>query len=70
MKLLTPLRRGAVAAVIVSGIALFASALQGVASMDTSLEVAASRATPPRALVQETPDRDCPYAEPRGRDRV
>jgi hypothetical protein len=61
MKLLTTLRQGAVAAVIASGLALFASALQGLAGIDTSLQVAASRATPDRALVQETADRwDCP----------
>ena len=66
MRLLTPLRLGTVAAVIVTGLALFASALQGLARMDTSLEVAASRATPDRALVQETAEhRDCPYGERR-----
>jgi hypothetical protein len=70
MKLLTPLRRGAVVAVIASGLALFASALQGVASMDTSLEVAASRATPPHALVQETAGPyDCPDRERERRAR-
>jgi hypothetical protein len=64
MRMYTTLRPGAVAAVIVTGLALFASALQGVARMDTSLEVAASRATPDRALVLETADhRDCPYRE-------
>ena len=69
MTLLTLLRRGTVAAVIASGLVLFGSALQGVASMDTTLEVAASRATPDRALVQETAGRgDCPYRD--RRDRV
>lgn len=69
MRLPTTLRLGAVAAVIVTGLALFASALQGVARMDTSLEIAAYRSTPDRALVQETADhRDCPYRE--RRDRV
>ena len=71
MRLLTTLRRGAVAAVILTGLALFASARQGVARMDTSLEVAASRATPDRALVQETADhRDCPYRYRERRERV
>ena len=60
------LRRGTVAAVIVIGLSLFASALHGVARMDTSLDVAASRAAPDRALVQETAKpRDCPYGERR-----
>ena len=71
MNLLTTLRRGAVAAVIASGLALFASALSGVAGMDATLEVAASRATPDRALVQETTDRlDCPYRAPQDREPV
>lgn len=64
MRVPTPLRQGTVAAVIVTGLALLGSALQGVARMDTSLEVAASRATPDRGLVQETAaHRDCPYRE-------
>jgi hypothetical protein len=61
MSLLTTLRRGSVAAVIATGLALFASALQGVTRMDTSLQVAATRATPDRLLVQETYSHpDCP----------
>jgi hypothetical protein len=51
------------AMVITAGLALFASALLGVARIDTSLEVAATRATPDRMLVQEKhSDEDpCPY---------
>jgi hypothetical protein len=68
MKLLTTLRRGAVAAVVATGLVLFGSALQGIAGMDASLEVAASRPAPDRALVQEVPDRrDCPYDDRRER---
>ena len=71
MKLRALLRRSAVLAVIVTGFALFGSALQGVVRMDTSLEVAASRATPDRALVQETVDhRDCPYRYRERREQV
>lgn len=48
------LRRGAVIATIVTGAALFATALQGVARVDTTLELAAARSTPERTLVLET----------------
>ena len=66
MRLPTPLHRLVVAAVVATGIGLFGTALQGVARMDTSLEVAAARATPDRALVQETrADGDCPYRSDR-----
>jgi len=66
MRLPTPLHRLVVAAVVATGIGLFGTALQGVARMDTSLEVAAARATPDRALIEEArADGDCPY---RGRD--
>jgi hypothetical protein len=69
MRILSSLRQGTIAAVIVIGLALFAASLQGVARIDTSLELAASRSTPDRALVEETADdRDCPYGD--RRDRV
>lgn len=74
MRLFTTLRRGAIAATIVTGLALFASALQGVARVDTALDVAASRATPDGALVQETRGgwsargTDCPHDD--GREPV
>lgn len=63
---LSMLRRTGVAAVILTGIALFGSALQGVTRVDGALELAASRAAPERALVQETAaDRwDCPSDDP------
>ena len=62
MKLPISLHRLVVAMVVTAGLALFASALHGVARIDTSLEVAATRATPDRILVQETRSgHDCPY---------
>ena len=62
MSLPTSLHRLVVVMVVTAGVALFASALQGVARIDTSLEVAATRATPDRLLVQESHSRDdCPY---------
>jgi hypothetical protein len=53
-----------VVAVIATGLVLFASALHGVTRMDTSLQLAAARSTPDRALVQET-SYDCPYLDRR-----
>ncbi len=71
MRLPTPLRRFAVAAVIATGIGLFGTALQGVARMDTALEVAAARTAPDRALVEETRSgRDCPYRDRSDREPV
>jgi hypothetical protein len=62
MRLPSTFHRWVVAGVVATGLGLFGSALQGVARMDTSLEVAATRAAPDRALVQETRyDGDCPY---------
>jgi hypothetical protein len=58
-----------IVAVIATGLGLLASALHGVARIDTSLQVAAARSAPDRALVQEARfDGDCPYRE--RRDRV
>ena len=64
MRLPTTFHHLVVAVVIAAGLALFASALQGVTRMDTSLEVAATRTAPDRALVQETSyraDGACPF---------
>jgi hypothetical protein len=48
------LQRLPAAVVMIAGTALFGSALKGVARIDTSLELAAKRSTPDRALVQQT----------------
>ena len=69
------LRRGGAAAVILTGLVLFASALQGLTQVDGTLELAAARATPDRALTLETAgDRPAPRGwacdEPRRRPRV
>jgi hypothetical protein len=62
MRLPISLHRPVVAMVVTAGLALFASALHGVARIDSSLEVAATRATPDRILVQESHSGDdCPY---------
>jgi hypothetical protein len=60
MRLPATLHRLVAALVVIAGMALVASALNGVARMDTSLEMAATRSTPDHALVQET-SYDCPY---------
>ena len=60
MRVPTTLHRLVAAVVVIAGMALVASALQGVARMDTSLEMAATRSIPDRALVQEA-SYDCPY---------
>ena len=55
------LRRAAFVAVLVTGLALCASAVHGVSGMDTSLQLAAS--TPERpvfAVERQQPPRDCP----------
>ena len=56
------LRRAAFVAVLVTGLALCASALHGVSGMDTSLQLAAS--TPERPVFaverQQPPRGDCP----------
>ncbi len=59
MKLPISLHVLVVGLMIAAGLALFATALQGVAHMDTSLEMAAARSAPDPALVQET-GYDCP----------
>ncbi|MGH2949942.1 MAG: hypothetical protein ACRDPC_27385 [Solirubrobacteraceae bacterium] len=48
------LRRAGAAATIVTGLGLFGFALQGLTRVDSSLERAAVRSTPERALVLET----------------
>ena len=55
------LRRAAFVAVLVTGLALCASAVHGVSGMDTSLQLAASSSTErPTFVSQPQPPSDCP----------
>ena len=63
------LRRTAFLAVLVSGLALCASAVHGVSGMDTSLQLAAATTERPAfAADRQPPGWDCPGHRGHGRD--
>ena len=63
------LRRAAFVAVLVTGLALCASAVHGVSGMDTSLQLAASGSTErPTFVSQRQPPSDCPGGHHGDRD--
>jgi len=62
------LRRAAFAAVLITGLALCASAVHGVSGIDTSLQLAASSPERPTFVSHRQPPPDCPGGHHRDRD--
>ena len=64
------LRRTAFLATLVTGLALTASAVNGVSGMDTSLQLAASTSERPTFVSDPEPSWDCPGQRDDARHRV